>query len=268
MTHDGAGLRDQRVIFDRHPVTAAIHNGGRMAFGPDGCLYVGTGEAGRRAPARTGPTSAARSCGSRPTATPAPGNPFATRRSGRYGHRNVQGLAFDARAGCGPRSSARTPGTSSTASSRARNYGWPVVEGARGRRRFIDPVRPGHRRRLAERHRDRRRRRLRWRRCAASGSGRSADRPTAAGHAEAAAHAALRPAAHRRRRAGRLAVGDDVSNRDGRGAPRRRRPDPGGPALLTRPVLPPGRRPAPVGVPRCMCDPRRGTICTVSEGAA
>ena len=27
-------------------------------------------------------------------------------------------------------------------------------------------------------------------------------------------------------------------------------------------------RPAPVGVPRCVCELRRGTICAVSEGAA
>jgi glucose/arabinose dehydrogenase len=42
---------------------AAIHNGGRLAFGPDGMLYAGTGEHGESALLRTRPRWAARSCG-------------------------------------------------------------------------------------------------------------------------------------------------------------------------------------------------------------
>ena len=72
-----------------------IHNGGRIAFGPDGKLYAGVGRGrGHRPRRRTATRSTARSCASTPTAasrrTTRSGSPVWS-----LGHRNVQGLAFD-----------------------------------------------------------------------------------------------------------------------------------------------------------------------------
>jgi glucose/arabinose dehydrogenase len=75
---------------------AAIHNGGRIAFGPDGMLYAGTGDAsdGRNAQdpgSLGGKILRLRPDGGVPDDNPFPGSPVWS-----LGHRNVQGLAWDA----------------------------------------------------------------------------------------------------------------------------------------------------------------------------
>lgn len=91
-----AGLRliGEKVLLDGIP-GGTIHDGGRIAFGPDGMLYVGTGETGRPelAPRRSalgGKILRLRADGRVPEGNPFPGSPVWS-----YGHRNVQGLAWD-----------------------------------------------------------------------------------------------------------------------------------------------------------------------------
>ncbi len=118
---------------------AGIHNGGRIAFGPDGMLYVATGDAGVPESAQD-PNSLAGKIlritpdGSVPAENPFPGSPvFST------GHRNVQGLAFDSRDRLWASEFGQTDVDELNLITAGSNYGWPECEGACGRDPYVDP---------------------------------------------------------------------------------------------------------------------------------
>jgi len=130
------------VILDGIPV-GPIHNGGRLAFGPDGLLYIATGDASSdpdTTPAQDPASLAGKILrltpdGEVPADNPIPGSPVHS-----LGHRNVQGLAWDA-AG---RLLASELGQNTTDElnviTAGANYGWAEVEGPGGAPDFVDPV--------------------------------------------------------------------------------------------------------------------------------
>lgn len=143
MGWDGAALGRSEVILSGIP-KAVIHNGGRIAFGPDGMLYVATGDANSRESAQDRDSLAGKilriaADGSVPADNPFPGSPVFT-----LGHRNVQGLAFDARSRLWASEFGQSDVDELNLITPGSNYGWPECEGACGKEPYVDPVAQWH----------------------------------------------------------------------------------------------------------------------------
>ncbi|MHA1536760.1 MAG: PQQ-dependent sugar dehydrogenase [Alphaproteobacteria bacterium] len=142
----GARAVFDKVILDNIP-GARNHNGGRIAFGPDGLLYIGTGERYQREIAQDrkslgGKILRVTADGAIPAGNPYPGSPVYS-----IGHRNIQGLAWhpsskelfisehgpSGEVGVGAHDEINVI-------RKGGNYGWPRVIGAPGLKGYIDPI--------------------------------------------------------------------------------------------------------------------------------
>lgn len=118
-----------------------FHQGGRLAFGPDGMLYAAVGETyfdseiaqdraslGGKILRMTG------------AGTVPPGNPFPGSLVWSYGHRNVQGLAWDERGRMYASELGAKTYDEINLIEPGRNYGWPRVEGFGTDPAFTNPI--------------------------------------------------------------------------------------------------------------------------------
>ena len=108
---------------------AVNHDGGRMIFGPDGMLYVSTGEAGQPDLAQDRGSLGGKILRITQDGDPAPGNPDRSSPIWTWGHRNVQGLAFDATGHLWASEFGQDTFDELNLIEKGRNYGWPEVEG-------------------------------------------------------------------------------------------------------------------------------------------
>ncbi len=135
----GDGIGEPQVVFSGIPL-GRNHNGGRIAFGPDGYLYVTTGESGDRSLSQKLDSLGGKILRITPEGDPAPGNPFGGSPIWSYGHRNVEGIAWDE----GKRLWASEFGANTwdelNLITPGGNYGWPEVEGIADDPAYVDPI--------------------------------------------------------------------------------------------------------------------------------
>lgn len=139
------GVMDKTLVDDIPAGT--FHDGGRIAFGPDGLLYVGTGDSTHPELAANKSSLAGKILRVKPDGGIPADNPFKDSPVYSYGHRNAQGLAW-------------RPGAKELYESehgptgefglhardeinriiKGRNYGWPAATCAVHRKAYVDPL--------------------------------------------------------------------------------------------------------------------------------
>jgi len=137
MSWDGSALGAPTPVFTGIP-KAGRHNGGRLVIGPDGLLYVGTGDSGDSDLAQDRASLGGKILRLRLDGRPAPGNPFDSAVYS-YGHRNVQGLAFDDAGRLWASEFGDQTWDELNLITAGGNYGWPLAEGSGGTDEMINP---------------------------------------------------------------------------------------------------------------------------------
>jgi glucose/arabinose dehydrogenase len=148
---DGAALEGLSVIWRQTPKLGGRgHYGHRIAFGPDGYLYVSSGERQEFTPAQDMQSNLGKIVRLNDDGSVPPDNPFAAQ-SGvaaqiwSLGHRNPLGLAFDSQGELWNTEMGPAGGDELNHVERGANYGYPIVSNGDhydGRRIPDHPTRP------------------------------------------------------------------------------------------------------------------------------
>ncbi len=143
---DGSRLVRTRTIVDALPASQ-YHAGCRLRFGPDGKLYITTGDATDRTLAQKMDSLAGKTLRVNPNGSIPADNPFPGSSIFSLGHRNAQGLDWQPATGLqfqtehGP-SGFDGPGGGDEVNivEAGKNYGWPVIHHRAGGRGMVSPL--------------------------------------------------------------------------------------------------------------------------------
>jgi glucose/arabinose dehydrogenase len=116
------------------------HNGGQLKFGPRGRLYISTGEAGNTALAQNKHSLGGKILRVTQHGRPVAGNPIAGSRLWTWGHRNVQGLAWDGSHRLWASEFGDRKADELNLIRKGHNYGWPATQGRTSHNGYTSPV--------------------------------------------------------------------------------------------------------------------------------
>ena len=143
MKFENNSLSGEQILVDAIPGNSN-HNGGRIKFGPDGFLYITTGDAQNPSQAQDRNSLAGKILRTTDEGKPAPGNPFGNSTYS-YGHRNPQGIAWDSDGRLWSTEHGRSGLQSGLDEVNliepSNNYGWEIIQGDQTRQGMVAPVR-------------------------------------------------------------------------------------------------------------------------------
>ena len=133
-------LENETVLIDNIP-SAQIHNGGRIKFGPDGELYVTTGDASNGTSAQDKNSLAGKILRLNKDGSVPADNPF-NNYVYSYGHRDPQGLVWNIQNGTLYESEhGNVRNDEINIITMGSNYGWPIHEGNGTFSGYVSPIR-------------------------------------------------------------------------------------------------------------------------------
>src|SRR3989338_3244669 len=131
-------LTEPQMIVENIP-GAVFHDGGRIKFGPDGYLYITTGDALNPSFAQDKNSLAGKILRVTDEGKPVSGNPFGNEVFS-FGHRNPQGIACDADGNLWETEHGQSAQDEVNLIKKSENYGWPDVRGSQTKEGISSPI--------------------------------------------------------------------------------------------------------------------------------